>query len=151
MGRGQIVNFDPRRGTLTVRDELSNQPLKMNVTSATVVRRGTQPATTADLTEGSLVAITFGPQRQLQQITLLASPGNTFTFAGRITYLDMSQKLIAVDNRSDRTRYDISMAAIPASILRELREGQDVSISAVFDGRKYDARRIDLPKSNPKE
>jgi cold shock CspA family protein len=43
------------------------------------------------------------------------------------------------------------MAAIPASILRELREGQDVSISAVFDGRKYDARRIDLPKSNPKE
>ncbi|HEX6803091.1 MAG TPA: hypothetical protein VF133_05365 [Terriglobales bacterium] len=151
VGRGQIVDFDAQRGRLTVRDELSNQPIKMNLTSATVIRKGTQPATTADLKEGALVSLTFGPQQQLQQVTLLASPGNTFTFAGRVTYLDLSQKLIAIDNRTDRTRYDISMDAIPASILRQLHEGQDVTVSAVFDGRKYDARKIDLPNSNPEQ
>jgi hypothetical protein len=144
IGRGQIVGFEPRRGRLTVRDELSNQPVKMNVTSATVIRKGNQLATAGELREGSLVSLTFGPQRQLEQITLLAAPGNTFTFAGRVTYLDLSQKLIGIDNRTDRTRYDISMNAIPASILRQLHEGQDVTISAVFDGSKYDARRIDI-------
>ena len=143
-GRGQIVDFDAQRGRLTVRDELSNQPVRMNVTSATVIRKGNQLATTGDLREGSLVSLTFGPERRLEQITLLAVPGNTFTFAGRVTYLDLSQKLIAIDNRTDRTRYDISMNAIPASILRQLHEGQDVTISAVFDGSKYDARRIDI-------
>jgi len=149
VGRGQIVSFDAERGRLTLREELSNQPVKMKVTSATVIRKGNQRATTADLTEGSLVSLTFGPQSQLEQITLLAAPGNTFTFAGRVTYLDLSQKVIAVDNRNDGVRYDISIGAIPASILRELHEGQDVSISAVFDGRKYDARRIDVPNRNP--
>ena len=149
IGRGQIVNFDAQRGRLTVRDELSNQPVQMNVTSATVIRKGNQPARTADLAEGSLVSLTFGPERKLEQITLLAAPGNTFTFAGRVTYLDLSQKLIAVDNRTDHTRYDISIDAIPASILRQLHEGQDVTISAVFDGRKYAARRLDVPNANP--
>lgn len=149
VGRGQIVDFDAPRGRLTVRDELSNQPIKLNVTSATVIRKGNQPASTADLTAGSLVSLVFGAQRQLEQVTLLAAPGNTFTFAGRVTYLDLSQKLIAVDNRTDHTRYDISMNAIPASILRQLHEGQDVTISTVFDGSKYVARRIDLPNANP--
>lgn len=148
VGRGQILDFDPTGGTLTIRDELSNQPIKMNVTSSTAIRKGKDPATTADLTNGALVSITFGPQRQLQEIILLAAPGNTFTFAGRVTYLDLSQKLIAVDNRSDRNKYDVSVEAIPASILRQLHEGQDVTISAVFDGSRYDARRIDFPNSN---
>jgi|SRR5215469_1619959 len=149
VGRGQIVDFDAPRGQLTVRDELSNQPVKMHVTSATVIRKANQPASTRDLTVGSLVSLTFGAQRQLEQVTVLAAPGNTFTFAGRVTYLDLSQKLIAVDNRTDHTKYDISMNAIPPSILRQLHEGLDVTISAVFDGSKYDARRIDLPNANP--
>ena len=147
-GRGEIVDFDAQLRRLTLRDELSNQSVRMNVTSATVIRKGNQLGTPADLREGSLVAITFGPQRQLEQITLLAAPGNTFTFAGRLTYLDLSQKLIGMDNRSDRSRYDISVGAIPLSILRQLHEGQDVTVSAVFDGSKYEARRIDIPNAN---
>jgi hypothetical protein len=147
-GRGQILDFDARLGRLTLRDELSNQPVRMNLTSATVIRKGNQLATPADLREGSLVSLTFGPQQQLKEITLLAAPGNTFTFAGRVTYLDLSLKLIGIDNRSDRTRYDISLGAIPVSILRQLHEGQDLTVSAVFDGSKYDARRIDVPSAN---
>lgn len=142
-GRGQVVDFDAIHGVLTVRDELSNQPVKLRLTRTTVIQRGQQRATVADLVPGSLVSLDFGPQRELRQVNLLAKPGTTFVFAGRITYLDVSRKLIAVDNKTDRNKYDISIEAIAPSIVRQLHEGEDVNISAVFDGSRYAARTIE--------
>ena len=144
MGQGQIMDFDSGRQILTVRDELSSQPLKMHLTSATVIRKGEQPGSASDLVEGALVALSFGPQRDVKQISVLATPGTAFTFAGRVTYVDMSKKMIAVDNRSDRKKYDVYVNAIPSNVLRQVREGADVSISAVFDGNQYDARSVAL-------
>jgi len=144
MGQGQIMDFDSSRQILTVRDELSSQPLKMHLTSATVIRKGEQPGSASDLVEGALVALTFGPQRDVKQISVLATPGTAFTFAGRVTYVDMSRKMIAIDNRSDRKKYDVYVNAIPSNVLRQVREGADVSISAVFDGHQYDARSVAL-------
>ncbi len=114
-GRGQIVDFDVARKTLTVRDELSDQPVKMQITSATVVRKGDQPASVNDLTQGALVTLGFGTQRELREITIVATP-----------FLD----------------------AVATNILRQLREGQNVTVSAVFDGTRYSARQIDLPGAN---
>jgi hypothetical protein len=143
-GQGQILDFDSSNQILTVRDELSSQPLKMHLTSATVIRKGEQTGSSTDLVQGALVALTFSPQRELQQISVLATPGTAFTFAGRVTYVDMSRKMIAIDNRSDRKKYDVSVNAIPVNVLRQVREGADVSISAVFDGNQYDARSVAL-------
>lgn len=148
MGRGQILDYDEAGKILTIRDEISSQPLKMQLTPATIVDEGTHKASTQDLVRGALVSVSFGPQRELRQVTLLARPGSTFTFAGRITYLDLSQKIIAVDNRSDRKKYDISIAAIAPNLIRQLHEGSEISVSTVFDGERYDARRIDLLNSN---
>lgn len=145
IGRGQIVDFDAQRNILTVRDELSSQAVKMQIAPATVIRNGDRPASVADLTEGSLVSLQFGPQRDLREVTISAKPGTSFTFAGRITYLDLSRKLIAVDNVSDRVKYDISIDAIAPSIAQQLHEGDEISLEAIFDGNRYDARRIDLP------
>ena len=144
IGQGQIMDFDSSQQILTVRDELSSQPLKMHLTSATVIRKGEQAGTASDLVEGALVALTFGPQREVKQISVLATPGTAFTFAGRVTYVDMSRKMIAVDNRSDRKKYDVYVNAIPLNVLRQVREGADISISAVFDGNQYDARSVAL-------
>src|SRR5205085_4257827 len=44
VGQGQIVDFDDGRQVLTVRDELSSQPLTMRLSPATVIRKGEQPA-----------------------------------------------------------------------------------------------------------
>jgi cold shock CspA family protein len=55
----------------------------------------------------------------------------------------MSRKLIAIDNHTDDKKYDISVQAIAPSILRQLREGSEVSVSAVFDGNGYDARSVE--------
>jgi hypothetical protein len=144
VGRGQIIDFDPTRRVVTVRDELSNQPIRLQLTPTTTVRNGNQPASESDLVQNALVAIEFGAQNELRAITVLAAPGSTFTFAGRVTYVDLSQKLIAIDNRSDGKKYDVSMQALAPNVLRQVHEGEDVSVSAVFDGENYSARSVDL-------
>ncbi|HEV2696837.1 MAG TPA: hypothetical protein VGU90_02520, partial [Terriglobales bacterium] len=144
VGQGQIIEFDDGQQVLTVRDELSSQPLKMRLSPATVIRKREQPASRSDLVQGALVALTFGPQRELREIRVLATPGTSFTFAGRVTYVDMSRKMIAIDNRSDRKKYDVSINAIPINVMRQVREGSNVSVSAVFDGNQYDARSVSL-------
>lgn len=144
VGQGQIVDFDEAREILTVRDEISSQPVKMKLSSATVIKKGEQPGSRSDLVQGALVALAFGAQRDLRQVTVLATPGTSFTFAGRVTYVDMSRKMIAIDNRSDRKKYDVYVSAIPMNVMRQVREGTDVNVSAVFDGNQYDARSVSL-------
>src|SRR5581483_8058654 len=148
LSRGQIVSYDAGRKILTVRDELSRQPVKMQLTPATVLRKNNQPASPSDLVENALVALAFGPQREVREVTLLAAPGTSFTFQGRLSYLDLSKKRIAVENHTDHNKYDISIEAVSPSILRQLREGQEVNVTAVFDGSGYAARRIDLLGTN---
>jgi hypothetical protein len=144
MGRGQIVDFDPGHRVVTVRDELSNQPLKLHLAPNAIIRKENQPGSEGDLVQGALVNIEFGTQRELRAITVLASPGSTFAFAGRVTFVDLSQKMIAIDNRSDGKKYDVAMDAIAPSVLRQIREGAEVSVSTVFDGARYSARSVDL-------
>lgn len=144
IGRGQIMDFDPGHRVVTVRDELSNQPLKLQLAPNAIIRKGNQTGSESDLVQGALVGIEFGAQRELRAITVLASPGSTFAFAGKVTFVDLSQKMIAIDNRSDGKKYDVSMDAIAASVLRQIREGEDVSVSTVFDGTRYSARSVDL-------
>lgn len=142
VGQGQILDFEPGKQILTVRDELSSQPVKMHLSSATVIRKGDQAGVVGDLVQGALVSLSFNPQHEVQQVNVLATPGTSFTFAGRVTYLDMSRKMIAIDNRSDRKKYDVYVNAIPPNVMRQVREGADVSVSAVFDGNQYDARSV---------
>ena len=141
---GQIVSVDSAHNALTVRDELSDQAIKLQLSPSAVVRRGTQQVTLSDLTPGALVGVTFGGQRDVREIDLLATPGSVFTFAGQVTYLDLSRKLIAIANRSDGKNYDIYMEAIAPNVLRQLREGVNVNVSAVFDGTQYAARTVDF-------
>lgn len=146
--RGQVLRVDTQRNTLTVRDELSDQPVRLQISPSTTVRRGNQQASLSDLAEGTLVGLRFGPQREVHEINLLATPGSVFTFAGQVTYLDVSRKLIAVANRSDNKRYDVYMDAIAPNVLRQLREGQNINISAVFDGSRYAARSVELQSAD---
>ena len=148
--RGQISQIDLARNTVTVREELSDQAIKLQVSPTTAVRRGDQRASLSDLTVGALVALKFGAQRQVSEITLLATPGSVFTFAGQVTYLDLSRRLIAIANRSDNQNYDVYMDAVAPNVLRQLREGVNVSLSAVFDGTRYAARSVDFQAASSK-
>jgi Domain of unknown function (DUF5666) len=149
-GRGQIIAYEP--GTLTVRDELSEQATRFRLSPNTVVRSGGETRSTADLVPGSLVSLTFGTQQNenvVREVSLLAKPGSVFSFFGPITYVDLSRKLVALDNRDDDKNYEIHLTAIPRSMMQDLHEGTLVGISAVFDGSQYVAR--DVSFGNKKE
>lgn len=147
-GRGQILRYDDRSNVLTVRDEVSAQPVSFRLDSATVIHNGTAAGSVADLKPGSLVAVAFGPEQGrsgvVREVSLLATPGSSFTFLGKITFIDLSRKMIAMANQSDDKNYDIYFESIPSTVLQGLREGSQASVSAVFDGDRYVAQKIDL-------
>jgi hypothetical protein len=146
--RGQVVRVDTQRSTLIIRDELADQAIKLQVSPTTPVKRGNQQVSLSEVREGALVALTFGPKREVQEISLLATPGSVFTFAGQVTHLDLSRRLIAIANRSDNNTYDIYLDAIAPNVTRQLREGLNVNISAVFDGTQYSARSVDIQSAS---
>ena len=152
-GRGQILRYDPRANTLTLRDEVSADPVSFHLDSGTVIRSGNSTGSVADLKSGSLVAVTFDPQQGrsgvVREISILAEPGSVFTFMGRITFIDLSQKLIAIANQRDDKDYDIYFDSIPATVLQGLREGSQASIAAIFDGSRYVAQKVDIIPGNP--
>jgi hypothetical protein len=146
-GRGQIIDYDASQQVLTVRDEISSQAMKFQLTPATVVRNANQTIAVGDLKPGSLVSLSFGPPQgryaTVKNISLLAAPGSLFSFFGRITFIDLSRRVVAVQNRVDDKAYEISVSGIPDIILRRLHEGDEVGVSAVFDGRNYTARTLE--------
>jgi len=147
-GRGQVLAYDRQNGILTVRDELSSQSLKFRVDKNMQIRQGNETRSISDLREGSLVSLVFGPEQEqygtVQQISLLAQPGSEYSFFGKVTYLDLSQKMIAVENQSDNQTYEIHLQNLPGGSIRGLRQGSMVDISAVFDGTRYVVQRIEL-------
>jgi len=85
----------------------------------------------------------------VREINILAQPGSSFSFFGKITYIDLSRRLIAIANDPDSKTYDIYLEALPTSVLRDVHQGSEVGISAVFDGSRYVARSIELAPSTP--
>jgi hypothetical protein len=147
--RGQITRNDAGTGRITVQDELSARPVTFRVTPATVVSGGSSTSV-AELQPGSLVTVKFVPDRNnrdvAQQISVIAAPGSVFTFYGRITYLNMATRTLAVANESDKKTYDIKFtpAAVDAQMLGE---GKQVLVKARFDGSGYTADNIQFMKA----
>jgi len=145
-GRGQVLGFDSGENVLTVRDEVSSQPMKFRVTPETVLRSGKDTRPVTAIKPGSLVTLTFGPQQgkygTVKEISLTAEPGQEFSFFGTITFIDLSRRMIAIANRNDQKTYDISLGPVPSGVVRTLHEGSQVGVSAVFDGKQYVAREL---------
>ncbi|HYH00715.1 MAG TPA: hypothetical protein VD837_16400 [Terriglobales bacterium] len=143
--RGQLVSYNAKRGTIVLRDELSAQPVTFLVDSKTTVAG--KGNSMADLAPGSLVTIQFSPESpdggKVEQIVIAARPGETFTFAGNVTHLDLSRGIIAIKNQSDGKTYDVEFD--PRIVNAEgLLVGAEVTISATFDGSAYTTRNINV-------
>jgi hypothetical protein len=122
--------------------------LKLRVTPQTSVRHEDQTSSLSDLHVGSLVAIDFAATANetsvAREIRILANPGQVFTFAGTITFVDLRLKRIAVANRSDEISYDIALDSLPPAGIRGVEEGAQATIQAVFDGQHYQARSVEV-------
>jgi Domain of unknown function (DUF5666) len=130
---------------MTVRDDLSASPVTFRVTKETQVK-GEGAASQADLVPGSLVTVHFSSdhrQRDMaQEVTILATPGSTFTFVGVVRHLDVKSGVMAIENRTDNKTYELSFE--PGDVSDEVTVGSDVEVSAEFQGKRYKATSIKL-------
>lgn len=152
--RGQVLGFDPRDGDLTLRNELSGQPIHLRVPPNTPIERVGQPdfaagtPGTSDLMHGALLAIQFQADNQgggvANKISILATPGSAFQFAGDVTWFDMHSASLALRDSQDGKNYTIAFdpARFPQS--RTLHVGSHVIISASFNGRQYVANSLTI-------
>ncbi len=139
--RGQIVQYDPKSGTMILREELSSQDVTLHVDPKTGIRFSGQAGSTANLQPGSLVAVRFAPggaeRGVAQEISIIAAPGTSFVFAGRVTYLDLHLGTFAVENRTDQKTYELHFDPATSLAANQLVVGLEVTARAVFDGTRY--------------
>jgi hypothetical protein len=152
--QGQVLAFDPRDGEVTVRNTLSGAPIKLRVEPRTTIARMGQPAFvssvtgTSDLMRGALISVKFQSDNRgngiADAISILATPGSGFYFAGNVTYLDMHAGLMAITDPRDQKSYTIAFdpAQVPAS--RTLHLGSRVGATASFNGKQYVANKLDV-------
>jgi hypothetical protein len=145
--RGQVLSFDRAKGELSVRDTLSSEPLDFKIPPGTIISREGQAAFSSEtLSAGSLVKINFQPdsgRAVVSSITILATPGDSFVFTGRLTFLDLSTGRLAIVDQRDQNRYEVSVDPRSAA-LENLHLGNDVTVTARFDGTHYTASTIKL-------
>ncbi len=129
---GQIIAVDTKHNELTLRDTLNSVPVHFAVDPETRISNGQTPAAFKDVKPGTLVHVRFAassPNRGLaREISIVAVPGSTFTFAGKVTFLDLHRGLIAVQNSTDDKNYEIHFAPSAVTNRNELGVGRDVLV-----------------------
>jgi hypothetical protein len=148
---GQIIEADSGHSAITVRDSVGSSAVRFVVDAQTRISRGPAAASFRDLQPGSLVRIKFAPDRAdrafAREISILALPGSTFTFAGPITFLDTHRGVLAVRNLADGKTYDLHFVVARTPEAAQLAVGADVLIVATFNSTEYTAAQITVNKA----
>lgn len=147
--RGQVLRFN--RGVMSVQDTLSRQPVEFRVDSGTEISRQGKAGSLADVQAGSLIEVRFSPDKAnkgvAREINVLASPGQSFVFAGKVMHVDLRGGIMAIENHTDGAMYDIAFDR--DSLPTDVMVGSEVSVSASFDGRQYKATDIKTEVASP--
>jgi hypothetical protein len=150
--QGQVLSYDPGSGVLTLSESLSRDSIQLRVPAGTAIVRQGQTASASgraglsDLMKGTLISARFESDNKglgvASRIAILAIPGQTLSFSGTVSFLDMRSNEFVVANANNDQSYRISFdpAAFPEA--RNLHEGTNVKITAEFDGSRYVAREI---------
>lgn len=150
--QGNVLNYNPETRTLTVGAvELPDTIKVLLPVNTPVFRTGQSQFSSAssgvsDLMRGAFISVTFESDKEgrdvASKIAILATPGSTFVFSGRLSSLDMhTGLLVLVDPRDDKS-YEISFdpARLPAS--QNLHEGANIRVLAKYDGARYVASAL---------
>jgi len=147
---GQVTAYDASKGTLRVRDSLSGAPFLVRISSQTTLQTADRAIPVSQLIAGSLVHIWFSSAvdwRDAHKIEVLAQPGETFSFAGKISFVDFRAGYVAIAEPSGMAIHEVAIDDLPTDVKLQLKEGMDVVVSAKFDGKNYEARTIETPTS----
>ncbi len=153
--RGQLTGAYPQRNEYTMIDGLTGQSVRFEVTPRTALQDRGQPATAASLKPGSLVDVMFLPGQKggtARQVLVLAVPGQSFIFSGKVTNLDISTGTLSLDNQTDDKNYTLHFDPARVEDREHLTVGSEVTAQATFDGQTYHATNVTLmPRSNAEQ
>jgi hypothetical protein len=149
---GQVTSYDARTGELLLSDAISPQTVKVHIASTTMISREGQTASSSELLSGTLVSVAFlpdeGGQSVARQVSILAKPGSTFVFVGRVVHLDLHLGLMVVVDPRDQKSYEIAFDPSVIQVSDNVREGATVEATTAFDGRRYMASTIRVDSSS---
>ncbi|HVI10569.1 MAG TPA: DUF5666 domain-containing protein [Candidatus Binatia bacterium] len=147
-GQGTVLNYRPGKGELVIRDSLSPQPLRVRVSSQTLIKHGERTSSTGELVPGTLVTVKFAAKENgvdvAREISILAVPGTSFTFAGRVEALDLRLGLLVIASSVDHKTYEIHLDPSLVDVEDMVRPGAEVTAVTNFDGSSYVARRLSV-------
>jgi len=145
--RGVVVKYRPERNELTLRDSLSPKSVQVHLNSNTRVVQGEKPVSANILSPGSLVSITFSAEgdghNTAREVSILAVPGQHFTFSGAVVHIDLRTGLVVVKSSTDNKTYDIYLSR---SITPDenLHPGATVTAVTDYDGTRYVAKNLTI-------
>ncbi len=146
--QGTVMSYRVDKGELMIRDALSPQPVKVRLTSQTRVTASGRPVSAGELQPGTLVAVAFGQKQNgidvAQEVSVLAVPGDSFTFSGVVTAVDLRLGLLVLTSSTDHKTYEISLDPSLTPVGDDLRPGADVTVFSLFDGSRYVARSVSI-------
>ena len=152
--QGHVLTYNPASGELTIGSTLSRDPIRLLVRPDTAVVRVGQNAFTSqsagqsDLVSGALVSVKFDADEKgralAERVTVLARPGSDFAFSGKLSSLDMHAGTLVVIDPRDQKSYQISFNPARLPISTSLRSGDQVHVTATYDGAHYSA--IDITR-----
>lgn len=138
---GQVVSYQASTRELVMRDSSLQTTVRVHLLPGTVVVHNDRPMSPLDIQPGSLISVAFQPEGDgrvvASRISVVATAGESFTFAGRVVHLDLRSQLVVLENLHDRKTYEIYFDASSTQGVERLREGVDATISAKFDGTRY--------------
>jgi hypothetical protein len=150
--QGHVLSYNPRTGELTVLSMMDPKPIRLLVPPNTPIERVGETTFTSlqsgpsDLVRGSLISIKFESGKEGQgtarRIDILAVPGSAFVFGGSIATLDLHSGLLVVVDPRDGKGYQIFFESGRFPTAQNLHPGQDVTVTASYDGTKYVASDI---------
>jgi hypothetical protein len=143
---GQVLSVNARQGTITLKDQILAQPVTFQVDQKTLITRDQQPLSVAAVQPGALVAVKFYPERArrgvAREISVIAAPGMQFTFAGKVTHLDLRSGTLSIENLTDGKTYDLNFGPHQVDKRDLLGVGSQVTVLATYQSWGYRAENV---------
>ena len=150
--QGIVTSYRADKGELQINDALSPSTVKIRVTPQTQIVVGDHSASAGRLAPGTMVAIKFGPRQDgdevAREISVLASPGQTFTFVGQVTAIDLRLGLLALTSSVDHKTYEIYLDPSVSGVDDNLRPSAEVTVLTRFQNNRYEARSVTVNSQN---
>jgi hypothetical protein len=149
---GQVVHFNPSGQVVQMRESLTAQMVTFSISDRTALHKKNGVATTADFVPGTLIEAIFAPGRKggiADDVNILAVPGTSYVFVGRITNVDVKRGMLAIENESDQKNYELRYDAARIPDHDRLRVGAKVRTQANFDGKIYLVEAISIIELAP--